>query len=78
MTKVSIQEAHRDLPALLERVAAGEDIVITREGKVIARITQEPDTATLPDLSDFRASIRVAEGKRLDNTVQRLREEQRY
>lgn len=79
MTRVSVQEARRNLSALLERVAAGEDIAIIRDGKVIAKIIQErAEAPKLPDLSTFRAGIRVAEGKSLDNTVQRLREEQRY
>ncbi len=38
MTKVSIEEASRDLRALIERVRAGEDIVIVDHDEVLARI----------------------------------------
>ena len=38
MTKVSIEEASRDLRALIERVRSGEDIVIVDHDEVLARI----------------------------------------
>jgi prevent-host-death family protein len=36
----NIQEAKTHLSRLVERVAAGEDIVIARAGKPVARLTQ--------------------------------------
>lgn len=38
MTIVSVTEAKAQFSRLLERVAAGEDIVITRSGKPVARL----------------------------------------
>ena len=38
MTQVSIEEIRRDLPAFLQRVEAGETIIITQAGKPMAEI----------------------------------------
>ena len=38
MTQVSIDEIKRDLPAFLQRVEAGETILITQAGKPMAEI----------------------------------------
>lgn len=38
MTEVGVHEAKTNLSELLRRVAAGEDIVITRGGEPIARL----------------------------------------
>ncbi|MFL6276504.1 MAG: type II toxin-antitoxin system Phd/YefM family antitoxin [Blastocatellia bacterium] len=38
MTQVSIDEIKRNLPAFLQRVEAGETIVITQSGKPMAEI----------------------------------------
>jgi prevent-host-death family protein len=46
MKKISVTEANARLSELLDRAAAGEEIVVTRSGKPIARIaplaTREP------------------------------------
>ena len=39
MSTVTTREAEEQLAALLERAAAGEEIVIEKEGKPIARLT---------------------------------------
>src|SRR5262245_13518581 len=39
MTRVSIDELEKDLPAFIQRVQAGEAFVITREGKPLAETT---------------------------------------
>lgn len=39
-TTVSISEARMHLSRLVDRVAAGEEIVISRRGKPVARLTQ--------------------------------------
>ncbi len=38
MTEVNVAEFRTQLPAWLERAASGEDIVITRRGKALARL----------------------------------------
>jgi prevent-host-death family protein len=41
MTTVSLAEAQAHLPELLDRVARGEEIVITRDQKPVARLIGE-------------------------------------
>ncbi|OGQ80602.1 MAG: antitoxin [Deltaproteobacteria bacterium RIFOXYA12_FULL_58_15] len=66
MTKVNIQEAKTHLSRLLSRVEAGEDIVIARAGKPVAKLvricehaSRVPGTASgefeVPD--DFTAPL---------------------
>lgn len=40
MSSYSVAEAKNNLPRLLDRMLAGEDVTITRRGKPIARLTQ--------------------------------------
>lgn len=42
MQQVQVAEAKAHLSALLERVEAGEEIVIARRGKPVARLIPEP------------------------------------
>jgi prevent-host-death family protein len=44
MQRVQIAEAKAHFSALVERVEAGEEIVIARRGKPIARLVPEPRT----------------------------------
>jgi len=79
MQFVGSYEAKTHLPQLLDRVARGEEIVITRNGRPVARLVPEPAT----EEADVRAVIaRVREfrkGRRLgdDLTVRQLVEEGR-
>lgn len=45
MEQVQVAQAKAQLSALLERVEAGEEIVIARRGKAIARLIPEPRTS---------------------------------
>lgn len=48
MTWISVDEIKRDLPAYLERVAAGETLVIVQAGKPVAEIKPvEPGSSAL-------------------------------
>ncbi len=53
MRTVSLAEAKAQLSALLDAVEAGEEIVITRRGRAIARLKSEQPLAE-PDFSVFR------------------------
>ncbi len=52
MTTVNVHEAKTHLSRLLERVRAGEEIVIARAGRPVARLIpySEPDAARVPGL----------------------------
>jgi|OpeIllAssembly_1097287.scaffolds.fasta_scaffold26665_4 prevent-host-death family protein len=75
MSTVNVAEAKTHLSELLDRVEAGEEVVITRRGKAIARLSsvvlaREP----LVSLADLRSSLpKVA--KRSADVVRELRDE---
>ena len=55
MTTVNIQEANTHLSRLLERVVAGEEVVIARAGKPVARLVPiEPEEPRKPGLAKGR------------------------
>ena len=78
MLEISVKEARSNLSALLDKVERGEEIVITRHGKHVARLLPpSTDTSTLPGLAHFRASIQI-KGQPLSQTVIELRNKERY
>ncbi len=78
MKKVSVRDARAGLPALLNRVANGEEIVIERRGKAAARLVPPVRSRMrLPDLTTFRASIRL-KGEPMSRTVIKGRRKERY
>ncbi len=78
MLEINVKEVRSNLSALLERVERGEEIVITRHGKKIARLISANKTRkTLPSLSDFRSGIKI-KGKPLSQAVIDSRSGERY
>lgn len=74
---ISVEEMSKQLLAVLERAAAGEEIVITRQGLEIARITPpKTNRLVVPDLAEFRASIQI-KGETPMQALRHLREEAR-
>ena len=57
---VSIQEAKARLAELLERVKAGEEIVITRAGKPVARLTRYGSKPKQPRLGAARGKLWIS------------------
>ena len=58
MVTVNLAQAKAHLSELLDKVAAGEDIVITRHGKPVARVSSvAPPKQPLRSLAAFRASM---------------------
>ena len=78
MSKVSVEEAVRNLKALLEQVAAGEEVVIVEQDKPVARLVPPAtEEDVFADMRQFRESLSV-EGESLSQTVIRARQEERY
>lgn len=69
---VGIKQARQELPDLIDRAEAGEEIVITRQGKPVAKLIPAPKPVkALPSLTEFRQGI----GRAGTSAAQLLREE---
>ena len=78
MTSVGSLEAKTQLPALLERVANGEKILITRRGRPVAMLAP-PAPEPEPDVKEaIRKMKALRRGNKLDGiTIEDLIEESR-
>lgn len=79
MDTINMSEARRRLSDLVRAAERGESVTITRRGKEVARLVPPEQKALkpLPDLTEFRASIKV-KGKPLSEIVKEMRAEERY
>jgi prevent-host-death family protein len=76
--EISAKEARGKLSSLLKRVEKGDEIVVVRRGKQVARLVPfRRKEKRLPQLREFRASIRV-KGEPLSVAILHGREEERY
>jgi prevent-host-death family protein len=76
--EINVKEARAKISNLLNRAEMGEDVVIIRRGKRVARLVAVGDAGKrLPDLHRFRDSISV-KGESLSETIIQGRAEERY
>ena len=76
--EINAKEARGKLSSLLKRVEKGDEIVVLRRGKQVARLVPfRRKEKHLPQLGEFRASIRL-KGQPLSTTVLHGREGERY
>ena len=76
--EINAREARGKLSSLLKRVEKGDEIVVVRRGKQVARLVPfRRKEKRLPQLREFRASIRV-KGEPLSVAILHGREEERY
>lgn len=69
MEGINVKEARQNLRAVLERVAAGEEVVLLRHGRPVARLVPpEPAATGLPSMGRLRSSIRMT-GRPLSDEV---------
>jgi prevent-host-death family protein len=63
MPEVNISELRNHLPQYLSRAEAGEEILVTRRGRVVARLAPVPDARTLAkeQLAELRGRARVGD-----------------
>lgn len=81
MSHYSVAEAKNNLPKLLDRMLAGEEVVITRRGKPIARLAPEtaPAVGFPLDLEWLDANrVTPAAGPIKGSVVEEMRREYRY
>ena len=58
MKHVGTKQARESLPELVHRAEAGDEIVITRQGRAVARLVAASRTThALPPLQEFRSSL---------------------
>jgi prevent-host-death family protein len=77
MSEINVKEVRRNLSTILDNVEQGEEIIITRRGKKVARMTKINDIPSpLPSLKRFRDQIKIA-GKPLSQTVTIQRKKER-
>lgn len=58
---VSIAEAKAKLSELVSRAEAGEEIVLTRHGKVAARLVPPTSPDLMPRIGALKGKIRIAD-----------------
>jgi len=75
MSTISVAEAKAHLSELLDRVEAGEEVIITRRGKAIARLSSVvPAREPLGSLAELRSSLPRVTTRSAD-LVRELRDE---
>jgi prevent-host-death family protein len=78
MLEINAKEARGRLSMLLKRAEEGEEIVILRRGKKVARLMAVEDQGKrLPSLKAFRNSVKI-KGDHLGRVIIHEREERRY
>ena len=76
--EISAKEARSKFSSLLDQVQEGDEVVIRRRGKEIARLVPpKGEGKRLPGLKKFRAGIRI-KGGFLSTAVKHGRSEERY
>jgi len=69
--EVNAKDARNQISSLLDRIQAGEEILIVRRGKKVARLVPvSGPEKRLPDLSRFRASIKVKGGSLSQDVIE--------
>lgn len=78
MTRVTMKEARKRLSDLVHAAERGESIIITRRGRKVALIVppERHGAGGLPDLTDFRASLKI-KGRSLTEELLAQRREER-
>jgi prevent-host-death family protein len=77
MVEVNVKDARSQLSELLDRVERGEEVIIRRRGKKVAKLVSPTTTRPLPSLRQFRAALKI-KGKPMSETVIKARDEERY
>ena len=76
--RVTVRETRQNLRRLLDRVQAGDEVVVMRRGVEVGRLVRpERKSPPLPDLSGFRSSITVR-GRSMSEEIKVDRRSERY
>ena len=77
MLEINVRDARSNLSSLLDKVEAGEEIIIKRRGKSVAKLISHQNDSQLPNLKEFRSSIKI-HGKPMSQSVIDARKEERF
>lgn len=79
MSATNIRDARKNLSALLEQVERGEEVIISRRGKPVARLVHVHDAANVrfPSRAELRSKLPPAR-EAAGDLVRRLRDEERF
>ena len=82
MLTVNLAHAKAHLSELLDKVEAGEEVIITRHGKAVARVNavsrpKRPLAEMLDELAAFRATL-PPWGKDSATLLREMRDDERY
>jgi len=76
--EINVKEARSKFSSIIDQVQEGDEVIIRRRGKEIARLVPpRGEGKRLPDLKKFRAAIRL-KGESLSAVVKRARTVERY
>ena len=76
MSNVSLAQAKANLSQLIDQVEAGEELVITRHGRPVAKVTAvRPARGLTPSLAEFRAGLPRRKGSSAA-LLRRMRDEE--
>jgi prevent-host-death family protein len=75
--EINVKDARSRMSELIDRVEDGNEIIINRRGKKVARLVPLKIEKKLPSLKEFRASIHL-KGEALSGDIVRSRKEERY
>lgn len=78
MKKVQVNEVREKLAKYLSEAEQGEEIIITKHSKPIARLMPvESKQSEFPDLTKFREKVKI-KGKPMSEEVSDMRRKERY
>ena len=76
MITVNVRKAKAHFSAILDRVERGEEVQVTRHGRLVAVLTAPQSPASLPSLEQFRSTLRVS-GQAVGKVLLDMRDEER-
>ncbi len=77
MLKINVKEARCNFSQLLNKVEQGQDILLIRRGKKVARLVSSETGCNLPSLKEFRRTISLS-GENLSSVILGARDKERY
>lgn len=77
MIEISVKDARKNLSMLLDKVEHGDEIVITRRGKRVAKLISPAQNEKLPKLISFRRQLKVS-GESMSEMVINNRKNERF